>query len=42
MKIEQGLLRRFMLKLNHWNIKNKKKSHKFLKVPSFSNIINIK
>ena len=35
MKIEQGLLRRFMLKLNHWNIKNKKrkKSHKFLKVP---------
>ena len=24
MKIEQGILRRFMLKLNHWNIKNKK------------------
>ena len=24
MEIEQGLLRRFMLKLNHWNIKNKK------------------
>ena len=28
MKIEQGLLRRFMLKLNHWNIKNKKKNKK--------------
>ena len=27
MKIEQGLLRRFMLKLNHWNIKNKKEKN---------------
>ena len=25
MKIEQGLLTRFMLKLNHWNIKKMKK-----------------
>jgi len=35
MKIELGLLSRFMLKLNYWNIKNenKKKSHKFLKEP---------
>ena len=27
MKIEQGFLRRFMLKLNHWNIKNKKEKN---------------
>ena len=27
MKIEQGLLRRFMLKLNYWNIKNKKEKN---------------
>ena len=27
MKIEQGLLSRFMLKLNHWNIKNKKEKN---------------
>lgn len=31
-KVELGLLTRFMLKLNYWNIKNEiKKSHKFLK-----------
>ena len=35
MKVKLGLLTRFMLKLNHWNIKNEKekKSHKFLKEP---------
>ena len=35
MKIELGLLSRFMLKLNHWNIKNEKeKNHtSFLKEP---------
>ena len=27
MKIEQGLLTRFMLKLNHWNIKNEKEKN---------------
>ena len=28
MKIEYGLLKRFMLKLNHWNIKNEnQKNH---------------
>ena len=27
MKIEQGLLSRFMLKLNHWNIKNEKEKN---------------
>ena len=27
MKIEVGLLRRFMLKLNHWNIKNEKEKN---------------
>lgn len=27
MKIEQGLLARFMLKLNHWNIKNEKEKN---------------
>ena len=27
MKIELGLLRRLMLKLNHWNIKNEKEKN---------------
>ncbi len=27
MKIELGLLSRFMLKLNHWNIKNEKEKN---------------
>jgi len=31
MKNRQGLLRRFMLKLNHWNIKNKKITQVFWK-----------
>lgn len=35
MKLEQGLLKRFMLKLKYWNINNKKqkKSQKFSKEP---------
>ena len=33
MKIEQDILRKSILKLNHQNIKNKKKSHKILKTP---------
>ena len=32
MKIEQGILRRFILKLNHWNIKNKKINKVFERV----------
>ena len=27
MKIEQGLLTRFMLKLKHWNMKNEKEKN---------------
>ena len=35
MKIEQGLLARFMLKLNYWNLNNeKKKITQVLKEPN--------
>ena len=46
MKVELGLLTRFMLKLNHWNIKNEKeKNHtSFRKSPlidSFKNFVDL-